>query len=65
MGQTVSYTQGRKLGVSAKEAFMILGIPASTGYRLIETGVIPAVRLTSRKMIVPLTALEKLIANEN
>lgn len=53
-----------QLSVSAPVAFQMLGIPNSTGYKLIENGTIPAVRLSPRKTIIPMAALEKIVNDQ-
>ena len=47
-----------QLAVSVVEAARLLSVSKSTCYSLIEQGVIPAVRLGEKRIIVPLKALE-------
>lgn len=52
---------GNALAVSPDEAFRRLGVSRALGYKLIKEGTIKAVRLGERRLLVPVTALEKLL----
>jgi excisionase family DNA binding protein len=48
--------------VTVPEAARILGIGRASAYEGVRTGAIPSLRLTSRKIVVPRVALERLLA---
>lgn len=50
------------LAVSLQEAARLLGISKSLAYKLAATGEIPTIKMGERRKIVPLAAIEKLIA---
>lgn len=52
------------LAVSPDEAFRRLGVSRALGYKLIKEGVIIAVRLGERRLLVPVAALEKLLETD-
>jgi excisionase family DNA binding protein len=52
------------LGITPEEAFRKIGVSRSLGYKLIKSGVIQAVRVGERRLIVPVAALEKLLGTE-
>jgi len=47
-----------KLAVSVTEAARLLSVSKSTAYALIEQGLLPAVRVGEKRLIVPVKALE-------
>lgn len=57
-----SYINNRQkvMGVAPEEAFRLLGISRSTGYRMIKNGNIRAVRL-GKRLVVPIAVLEDLL----
>lgn len=48
-------------GYAPQEAFDTLGIGSNLGYRLIREGVIPSVKLGTKRIIIPTQALDKLL----
>ncbi len=50
------------LAVRAEEAFRRIGVSKSLGYKLIKAGTIKTIRLGERRLLVPVAALEKLLA---
>lgn len=52
------------LGIAPEEAFRKLGVSRALGYKLIKKGVLPAIRLGERRLVVPVAALEKLLEVE-
>ncbi len=50
------------LAVSLQEAARLLGISKSLAYKLAVTGEIPTIAMGERRKIVPMAAIEKLIA---
>ncbi|MBP2656786.1 MAG: hypothetical protein H6Q73_4355 [Firmicutes bacterium] len=50
-----------KLGVKPEEAFRMINVSRSLGYKLIAEGVIPSVKLGEKRLIVPVSGLEKLM----
>lgn len=50
----------RPMGMNPEEAFRLIGISRSTGYRMIENGTIKAVRL-GRRLVVPMATIEQLL----
>lgn len=49
------------LGVSPQEFFRQIGVSRALGYKLIKNGTIPAIRISERRLIVPMSAFEKLL----
>lgn len=49
------------LAITPEEAFRQIGVSRALGYKLIKEGVIPAIRLGERRLLVPVVALEKLL----
>ena len=47
-----------KLAISVVEAARLLSISKSTAYSLIQQGQLPAIRITAKRLIVPVKALE-------
>ncbi len=47
-----------RLAVSVVEAARMLSLSKSTAYALIEQGILPAVRVGEKRLIVPVKALE-------
>ncbi|MEN6391062.1 MAG: helix-turn-helix domain-containing protein [Syntrophomonas sp.] len=50
------------LAVGLQEAARLLGISKSLAYKLAATGEIPTIAMGERRKIVPMTAIEKLVA---
>jgi excisionase family DNA binding protein len=48
--------------VTVPEAARILGIGRASAYEGVRLGTIPSLRVTSRKIVVPRAALERLLA---
>ena len=48
--------------VTVPEAARILGIGRASAYEGVRTGAIPSLRVTSRRIVVPRAALERLLA---
>lgn len=51
-----------QLAVKPKEAAKMLGISTNLIYKMIKAGEIQAIRLGPRRLLVPVAALEKLVA---
>ena len=47
-----------RLAVSVSEAARLLSISKSTFYRLVQEGKAPAIRVTEKRLIVPVAALQ-------
>lgn len=47
------------MAVSVTEAAGMVGISKSTAYSLVERGELPAVRITEKRLIIPVKALEE------
>lgn len=56
--------QNTVLAVPPEEAFKMIGISRATGYKYIKEGVIPAVKLGPRRLLVPVAGLENLLKPE-
>jgi len=52
----------KPLAVGLQEAARLLGISKSLAYKLAATGEIPTVSMGERRRIVPMAAIEKLVA---
>ena len=52
----------QQMAVRPEEAFKMLGISRNYGYQLLKEGKIPAIRLGGRRYLVPVSGLEKLLA---
>jgi len=50
------------LAVGLQEAARLLGISKSLAYKLAATGEIPTIPMGARRKIVPMAAIEKLVA---
>jgi len=50
------------LAVGLQEAARLLGISKSLAYKLAATGEIPTIAMGERRKIVPMAAIEKLVA---
>ena len=50
------------LAVGLQEAARLLGISKSLAYKLAATGEIPTIQMGERRKIVPMAAIEKLLA---
>ena len=50
-----------KLTMTVEEAGEALGISKATAYMLANTGRIPAIRISERRLIVPRVALERML----
>ena len=50
-----------KLTITVKEASEALGVSKATAYMLVNTGRIPAIRISDRRWIVPRVALLKML----
>ena len=51
--------------MTVEEAGEALGISRATAYMLANTGKLPAIRISERRLIVPKKALEELLASAN
>ena len=54
-----------RLTMTVEEAGEALGISRATAYMLANTGKLPAIRISERRLIVPKKALEELLASAN
>lgn len=63
MKTTESLSKTPPLAVGLQEAARLLGISKSLAYKLAATGEIPTIKMGERRRIVPMAAIEKLIAN--
>lgn len=61
---TKKKTGGDELAIRPAEAAHRLGISESWCYRLIERGEIPSFRSFGRRILVPVKALEEMLASE-
>jgi len=52
----------KPLAVGLQEAARLLGISKSLAYKLAATGEIPTIAMGERRKIVPMAAIEKLVA---
>ncbi len=52
-----------KRTVTVEEAARILGIGRSAAYEGVHTGYIPAVRVSPRRLVVPIAALEAMLGS--
>lgn len=50
--------------LSPREAFKALGIGASLGWKLIGSGELRSVRLGERRIVVPVSAIDELLAGK-
>lgn len=51
-----------KLALSIREASVRLGISEGTTWAMIRAGRIPSVRISPRRVVIPVAALERLLA---
>ena len=51
-----------RLTMTVKEAGEALGISRATAYALVREGRLPAIRISDRRLVIPKTALEKMLA---
>jgi len=54
-----------RLTMTVEEAGEALGISRATAYMLANTGKLPAIRISERRLIVPKKALDELLASAN
>ena len=52
---------GERLTMTIEEAGEALGISRATAYMLANTGRIPAIRISDRRLVVPKAALQELL----
>lgn len=52
-----------KLVMSVESASKALGISRATGYMLVATGRLPAIRISDRRIIIPRKAIDDLLAS--
>jgi predicted site-specific integrase-resolvase len=50
----------KPIAISPEEAFRKIGVSRALGYKLIKNGSIPSIRLSERRLLIPVTALEKM-----
>ncbi|MDE2098113.1 MAG: helix-turn-helix domain-containing protein [Patescibacteria group bacterium] len=53
-----------RLALSPGEAFETLSVSRNLGYRLLRTGQLKSVRISPRKIVVPLTAIEAFLRGQ-
>jgi len=58
-----SQNKTERLVMSVEEAGEALGISRATAYMLANTGRLPAIRISDRRIIVPRKAIENLLAS--
>ena len=51
----------QKLAISVRDASSRLGISAGTCWAMIRAGRIPAVRISPRRVVIPVAALERML----
>jgi excisionase family DNA binding protein len=49
--------------ISVEDAGKMLGVSRQTAYKLVKEGKIPVLKLSPHKFVVPISALEKYLAN--
>lgn len=49
--------------LTVEDAGKVIGVSRATAYELVRKGVIPAIRLGPHKIVVPIAALERYLAN--
>jgi len=54
-----------RLAMTVEEAGDALGISRATAYMLVNTGRLPAIRISDRRLIVPIKALNELLNSAN
>jgi len=52
-----------KLAISVREASARLGISEGTTWAMIRAGRMPSVRISPRRVVIPVAALERLLSN--
>jgi excisionase family DNA binding protein len=52
-----------KVVLTVEEAGQMLGISRATAYSLANTGRLPAIRISDRRLIIPRKAIEELLAS--
>jgi len=52
-----------RLTMTVEEAAIALGISRATAYSLVNQGRLPAIRISDRRLIVPIKALNELLAS--
>ena len=57
--------QTQRLVMTVEEAAEALGISRATAYMLANTGRLPVIRISDRRLIVPKKALDELLASVN
>lgn len=58
-----SQNKSERLVMSVEEAGEALGISRATAYMLVNTGRLPAIRISDRRIIVPRKAIDDLLAS--
>jgi len=62
MGKTAD-TKAERLVCTIEEAGQMLGISRGTAYMLANTGRLPAIRISDRRIIIPRKAIDELLAS--
>ena len=57
-------TSSERRTVTVEEAARILGVGRAAAYEGVRSGRIPSVRVSARRIVVPLAALERLLEGE-
>ena len=52
-----------RLTMTVEEAGAALGISRATAYMLVNTGRLPAIRISDRRIIIPIKAISELLAS--
>ena len=53
----------QRLTLTVEEASEVLGISRATGYSLVSTGRLPALRISDRRIVIPRKAIDDLLAS--
>lgn len=59
---TENKNEEERLTMTIEEAAAVLGISRATAYTLANTGRLPAIRISDRRLIIPRKALDALLA---
>ena len=61
--QKIDDSRTERLVITVAEAGQLLGISRATAYMLANTGRLPAIRISERRIIVPRRAIDELLAS--
>ena len=63
--QKTDDTKVERLVATVEEAAEMLGISRATAYSLANSGRLPAIRISERRLVVPKRAIDELLASAN